>query len=181
MLEELLLSFPFVILGFHSDNGSEFINAPIVKLLNKLLVEEQTKSRSRHSNDNAQAESKNNAIVRKHLGYSHIPQYFASLVNTFCRDHLNPYINFHRPCLFAETITDAKGKERKKYRYKNMNTPYGKLKSLPDADRYLKPGITFEQLDAQAAKMSDNDAALAMNNARRILFQTISAAMKKRA
>ena len=35
-----------------------------MKLLNKLLVEEQTKSRSRHSNDNAQAESKNNAIVR---------------------------------------------------------------------------------------------------------------------
>ena len=72
-------------------------------------------------------------------------------------------------------------KERKKYRYENMNTPYKKLKSLPDADRYLKPGITLEQLDAQAAKMSDNDAALAMNNARRILFQTISAAMKKRA
>ena len=181
VLEELLLSFPFAILGFHSDNGSEFINAPVVKLLNKLLVEEQTKSRSRHSNDNAQAESKNNAIVRKQFGYSHIPQHLASLVNAFCRDHLNPYINFHRPCLFAETITDAKGKERKKYRYENMNTPYEKLKSLPDAARFLKPGITFEQLDAQAAKMSDNDAAVAMNNARRILFQTISAAMKKRA
>ncbi len=181
VLEELLLSFPFGILGFHSDNGSEFINAPVVKLLNKLLVEEQTKSRSRHSNDNAQAESKNNAIVRKHLGYSHIPQHLASLVNTFCRDYLNPYINFHRPCLFAETITDAKGKERKKYSYENMNTPYEKFKSLPDAVKFLKPGITFEQLDAQAAKMSDNDAALAMNNARRILFQTISAAMKKRA
>lgn len=181
VLEELLLSFPFVILGFHSDNGSEFINAPVVKLLNKLLVEEQTKSRSRHSNDNAQAESKNNAIVRKHFGYSHIPQHLACLVNAFCRDYLNPYINFHRPCLFAETITDAKGKERKKYRYENMNTPYEKLKSLPDAVEFLKPCITFEQLDAQAAKMSDNDAALALNNARKILFQTISAAMKKRA
>lgn len=181
VLEELLLSFPFAILGFHSDNGSEFINAPVVKLLNKLLVEEQTKSRSRHSNDNAQAESKNNAIVRKHLGYCHIPQHLARLVNAFCRDHLNPYINFHRPCLFAETITDAKGKERKKYRYENMNTPYEKLKSLPDAAEFLKPGITFEQLDAQAAKMSDNDAVLGLNNARKILFQTISAAMKKRA
>ena len=113
VLEELLLSFPFAILGFHSDNGSEFINAPVVKLLNKLLVEEQTKSRSRHSNDNAQAESKNNAIVRKQFGYNPIPQHFASLVNAFCRDHLNPYINSHRPCLFAETITDAKGKNAK--------------------------------------------------------------------
>ncbi len=130
VLEELLKSFPFVILGFHSDNGSEFINAPVVKLLNKLLIEEQTKSRSRHSNDNAQAESKNNAIVRKHLGYGHIPQHFAALVNAFCRDYLNPYVNFHRPCLFAETITDAKGRSRKRYPYKLMMTPYEKLKSL---------------------------------------------------
>ena len=85
-----------------------------------MLIEEQTKSRSRHCNDNAQAESKNGAIVRKLLGYSHIPQRFASLVNAFCRDHLNPYVNFHRPCLFAvclfaETITDAKGRQRKRY------------------------------------------------------------------
>ena len=74
VLEALLLSFPFVIHGFHSDNGSEYINKRVAKLLNKLLIEEQIKSRSRHSNDNAQAESKNGAIVRKHLGYSHIPQ-----------------------------------------------------------------------------------------------------------
>ncbi len=93
VLEELLQSFPCIILGFHSDNGSEFINAPVVKL----LVEEQTKSRSRHRNDNAQAESKNNAIVRKHLGYSHIPQHFAAIVNTFCRNHLNPYITTTAP------------------------------------------------------------------------------------
>ena len=73
-LDALLQNFPFVIKGFHSDNGSEYINAHVAKLLNKLLIEEQTKSRSRHSNDNAQAESKYGAIVRKHLGYSHIPQ-----------------------------------------------------------------------------------------------------------
>ena len=115
VLEALLDSFPFAILGFHSDNGSEYINHHVAKLLNKLLIEEQTKSRSRHSNDNAQAESKNGAIVRKHLGYSHIPQRFATLVNTFCCEHLNPYVNFHRPCLFAETITDAKGRQRKRY------------------------------------------------------------------
>jgi len=173
VLEALLQSFPFVILGFHSDNGSEFINHQVAKLLNKLLIEEQTKSRSRHSNDNAQAESKNGAIVRKHLGYSHIPQRFASLVNAFCRDHLNPYVNFHRPCLFAETITDAKGRQRKRYPYQLMMTPYDKLKSLHEAKRFLKPGIGFEQLDAQATAMSDNDAAQRLNDARAILFKTI--------
>ena len=173
VLEALLQSFPFAILGFHSDNGSEFINHQVARLLNKLLIEEHTKSRSRHSNDNAQAESKNGAIVRKHLGYSHIPQRFASLVNAFCRDHLNPYVNFHRPCLFAETITDAKGRQRKRYPYKLMMTPYEKLKSLHQAQQFLKPGITFLQLDAQATAMSDNEAALRLNDARTTLFRTI--------
>jgi len=49
---------------------------------------------------------------------------------------------------------DTKGKERKKYHYKTMNTPYEKFKLLPDAYRYLILGITFKQLDAQAAKAS---------------------------
>jgi transposase InsO family protein len=173
VLEALLHSFPFVIRGFHSDNGSEYINHQVAQLLNKLLIEEQTKSRSRHSNDNAQAESKNGSIVRKHLGYSHIPQRFAPLVNAFCRDHLNPYVNFHRPCLFAETVTDAKGRQRKRYPYKLMMTPYDKLKSLPKAEPFLKPGITFAQLDVQATAMSDNDAAQRLNDARAILFRTI--------
>jgi transposase InsO family protein len=181
VLEALLESFPFVIKGFHSDNGSEYINREVAKLLNKLLIEEQTKSRSRHCNDNAQAESKNGAIVRKHLGYSHIPQRFATLVNAFCCDHLNPYINFHRPCLFAETITDAKGRQRKHYPYQLMMTPYEKLKSLDQAEPFLKPGMTFEQLDAQAGAMSDNEAAQRLNDARVVLFKTIFNRSKKAA
>jgi transposase InsO family protein len=180
VIRQLLAGFPFVILGFHSDNGSEYINYQVAKMLKKLLVE-FTKSRPRHSNDNALAESENGAVVRKHLGYAHIPQHCASLVNAFCADFLNPCANYHRPCFFPGTITGAKGKERKKYRYDDMMTPYEKLKSIPEARRYLKDGVTLEQLDAQAAKMSDNDAALALNNARKKLFKDISAAMKKQA
>ena len=97
VIRQLLDGFPFVILGFHSDNGSEYINYKVAKLLEKLRVE-FTKSRPRHSNDNALAESKNASVVRKHLGYAHIPQHCANLVNAFCADHLNPYVNFHRPC-----------------------------------------------------------------------------------
>ena len=48
VLEHMLAQFPFRILGFHSDNGSEFINHTVARLLNKLLAE-QTKSRPRHS------------------------------------------------------------------------------------------------------------------------------------
>ena len=64
-------SFRFRIRGFHSDNGSEFINHTVAALLNKLLIE-QTKSRPRHSNDNGLVETKNGAIIRKHMGYGYI-------------------------------------------------------------------------------------------------------------
>jgi transposase InsO family protein len=173
LLELLLEQFPFVILAFHSDNGSEYVNRRVARLLNKLLIE-FTKSRPRHSNDNALAEAKNGSVVRKHFGYSHIPQKHAVEVNSFCRDHLNPYINFHRPCFFPETYTDKKGKQRKRYPYNRMMTPYDMLRSLPDAAVYLKEGITFQQLDAIAGSISDNEAARRLNQARNQLFQAIA-------
>jgi len=172
VLEALLEQFPFVILAFHADNGSEYINKHVAQLLNKLLIE-LTKSRSRHSNDNALVESKNGAIVRKHLGYVHIPQKWAPLINTFNRDHLNPYINFHRPCFFPVVITDAKGKQRKTYPYQAMMTPYDKFKSLPNAEQYLKSGSLLKQLDDLAIAISDNDAAKQLNEAKLKLYKTI--------
>ena len=175
VIRQLLEEFPFVILGFHADNGSECVNYQVATMLEKLRIA-CTKSRPRHSNDNALAESKNGAVVRKHLGYAHIPQQYAGRVNVFCAEVLNPYVNFHRPCFFPETITDEKGKERKRYRYAQMMTPYDKLRSLPDAAGYLKPGVTFTCLDATASRMSDNEAATALNKARQRLFQSIATA-----
>jgi len=179
-LEQLLEDFPFVILGFHSDNGSEYINKQVARLLEKLRIE-FTKSRSRHTNDNALAECKNGHVVRKLFGYAHIPQHWAPLINDFNRQHVNPYINYHRPCLFPEIITDAKGKQRKRYPYDSLMTPYEKLKSLPDAKTCLKPGMTFAILDAIAYQMSDNDAADRLQQARRQLFKTIHEQAWKRA
>ena len=172
VLEQLLGIFPFTILGFHSDNGSEYINKRVAELLEKLRIE-FTKSRSRHSNDNALAESKNCALVRKLFGYGHIPQRWAPLINDFNQQYLNPYLNFHRPCFFPQTHTDDKGKQHKIYRYENMMTPYDKLKSLPRAKDYLKPGVNFEILDRLAHQISDNQAADQLQKARQKLFKTI--------
>lgn len=180
VLEVMVTAFPFVIRGFHSDNGSEYINRQVAQLLEKLRIE-QTKSRSRQSNDNALAESKNASTVRKHLGYSHIPQYLAGAVNAFTAGVLSPYLNFHRPCHFPTEYVDQKGRIRKHYRYEDMTTPYEKLKSLPDAERYLKQGITFEKLDAIASACSDNEAARKLNEARAKLFQLINKSQKRAA
>ena len=172
ILKTMLKYFPFKLISFHSDNGSEYINQHVSRPLKKLLIE-FTKSRSRHSNDNALAESKNASVVRKILGYHHIPQKYASLVNDFNQDYLNPHINFHRPCFFPEIITDEKGKQRKKYHYKNMMTPYDKLKSLRNAKSYLKDGINFKEMDKKAFAITDNQSADRLQKARRLLFKTI--------
>jgi len=177
VLAALLDAFPFAILSFHSDNGSEYINHRIAALLEKLRVE-FTKSRSRRTNDNALAESKNGSVVRKHLGYSHIPGRFAEQVNDFAQGVLSPYLNFHRPCFFPTEEIDAKGRLRKRYRYPSMTTPYEKLKSLPEAAQYLKPGVTFAKLDALAYAISDHEAARHLNEARTTLFRSINQAQQ---
>ena len=115
LLEGLLLSFPFPILGFHADNGSEYINHRVAALLDKLCVERFTKSRAWHSNDNALVEGKNANVVRKWFGHDHIPQRFAGDVNRFAQATLSPFLNFHRPCLFATEHRDGNGGIRRKY------------------------------------------------------------------
>jgi transposase InsO family protein len=67
VLEAMMEQFPFPILGFHSDNGSEFINHTVAKLLNKLLAE-QTKSRPRHRNDNGLVECGEQALEKDDPG-----------------------------------------------------------------------------------------------------------------
>ena len=172
VLQALLARFPFVLRGFHADNGSEYVNHRVAELLTKLNTE-FTKSRPRHSNDNALAESKNGAVVRKHLGYSHIPSRFASQVSAFTLDVLSPYVNFHRPCFFPRTTIDAKGRQRRLYRYEDMMTPFDKLASLPSVEAHLKPGITLAQLRQHATAVSDTAAARHLNATRTALFQQI--------
>lgn len=173
VLANMLADFPFVILGFHTDNGCEFINKVVATLLNKLLIR-FTKSRARHTNDNALVESKNGSVVRKQLGYAHIPQMYASVINKFNRDFLNAYINFHRPCFFPVSVIDSKGKIEKTYPYQEVMTPYDKLKSLPGAENYLRPGITLEKLSDIANQISDNEFAERMVKARSNLFDYIT-------
>ncbi|MFT5392908.1 MAG: transposase InsO family protein [Gammaproteobacteria bacterium] len=132
---------------FHAHSGSEFINHRVARLLNKLLIE-LTKSRPRHSNDNALAESKNGTVIRKHFGYEHTPRRFAAKLN-----------DFHRPYFFPVTDTDPKGKQRRRYPYEAMMTPSEKLKPVPNAATYLRHDLTFETVDAQAHQINCNDAA----------------------
>ena len=167
VLEAMLAQFPFRILGFHSDNGSEFINHTVAKLLNKLLIE-QTKSRPRHSNDNGLAETKNGAVVRKHMGYSHIAAPEAEAIEAFYEQYFNPYLNFHRPCGVPELATNAKGKVKRVYRW--YATPWEILRQLPGLAGHLKADGTIQELERQARAQTDTGAAREMQAAKQKLF-----------
>jgi transposase InsO family protein len=170
VLAAMLEQFPFRLRGFHSDNGSEFINHTVAKLLNKLLAE-QTKSRPRHSNDNGLVEAKNGAVIRKHIGYGHIAAVHAEAFQAFYREYFNPYLNFHRPCGQPEIRTDGKGKQKRVYPW--YATPWEMLRRLPGVAGYLKGDLTTGDLERQARAQSDTQAAAAMQKAKHELFNKI--------
>src|ERR1017187_10062697 len=167
VLEALLRQFPFRILGFHSDNGSEFINHIVAELLHKLLIE-QTKSRPRHCNDNALVECKNGAVIRKHIGFGYIAAEHAPAMQSFYLQYFNPYLNFHRPCAVPERVINAKGKEQKRYRW--YATPWEILRQLPGVAGYLKGDLTIQEMEGWARRQTDMQAATAMQAAKRKLF-----------
>src|SRR3989344_5659520 len=158
MLQKLIELFPFRIIEIHSDNGSEYINKMVAQLLEKLRVK-QTKSRPRRSNDNALVESKNGSVIRKWVGYSFLPKGYAKKLNQFYFGVFHEYVNYHRPCAFPTTLTDEKGKQKKVYLQENYLTPFEKLKSIPKVKQLLRDHVRLEQLEAMAARLSDNEMA----------------------
>jgi hypothetical protein len=170
VLEAMLHQFPFRIGGFHCDNGSEFLNHRVTRLLNKLLVEEFTKSRAGRTTDNALVEGKNGAVVRKHIGHGPIGAEHAEAFQKFYTAYFNPYLNYHRPCGFAQVQTLACGKRRRTYPLEDYRTPYEKLVSLPDWQHYLKEGITAALLERQVRRLSDTEAAERMQKVKQALL-----------
>jgi transposase InsO family protein len=171
VLQAILAQFPFAVRSFHSDNGSEFINGTVEGLLKDLLIE-QTKSRPRKSNDNGLVESKNGAVIRKHMGYGFIAQLHAPSIHEFYRNSFNSYLNFHRPCGLPELIISAGGKN--KYIYRRYATPWEVLRELtsaqPAGQSYLTAGVSVQALDQLALAQSDTECARHMQEAKRLLF-----------
>ena len=169
VLKAILAQFLFTLWNLHSDNGSEYINHVVAALLKKMMIE-PTKSRPRHSNDNALVETKNGAVIRKEMGYLHIEARHAAPIHEFYREHLNPYLNFHRPSGQAKIVTDAKGKERRTH--PTYATPWEVFQNLPGAAQHLRPGQTMEALGREALRMSDTESAQRMRAAKHELFRS---------
>lgn len=172
-LKYILDQCPFVVFNFHSDRGSEFINYEVAEILNELLIH-QTKSRSRHTNDNALVESKNGGVIRKNLGYGYFSKQIITELNQWLKNYFNIYLNYHRPSLYQTGIrVYLNGREMPIYG--QTTVPYEKLKEVSQKKRknFFKEGITFEELDKIAYQCSDNEFAKLMRDAESKLFSSV--------
>lgn len=72
--------------------------------------------------------------------------------------------------------TDAKRKRRKMYRPADIRTPYEVLRALPEVASYLRPGVTFAELDREAHANTDLEAARDLQKAREARFVELRSA-----
>lgn len=176
--EEILVSFPFRIINFHSDNGSEFINHIVVKILNKLHIK-QTKSRPRHHNDNGLVESKNGWIIRKHFGYFYVHRDCAPIINEFLNTYFNKFLNYHRPCAFPTREQLPDGKVRVFYKKDDYKTPYAKLKEIDPEGKFLQKGLNYGKLDKIAYEYSDYEYLKIMKEAQKKMLRKVRSKTKQ--
>lgn len=176
----ILSMIPFVIYNFHSDRGSENINYRIARMLNKLRIK-QSKCRSGQHNDNALVEGKNNAIIRKNFGYGFMPKQVLRQLNYYLLHYFVPYLNFHRPCLFATIVTQPSGKTHRKY-ITRPQTPFEKLWELSGLHhrKFIKKTVKPSELFAYSREFSHNEFATVVRSQEREVFDLISGILKLR-
>ena len=158
VLEQLLAAFPFAILGFHSDNGSEYVNRRVAKLLEQLRAE--------FTKFAAAAQHRQRAVRgQERLGGTQAPGLRAHPgVLRGAVEPLQPRGADAAPSTFHHFVATP------------VRTPYERLRDLPGAEQYLRPGVDFAQLDAQERALTDLEAARRLNAQRDALFRELRAA-----
>lgn len=120
-------SLPFPLLGFDSDNGSEFLNHHLLRHFSEREKPVQfTRSRPYHKDDNAHVEQKNWTHVRQWLGYHRLDKpVLVGLLNDLYRQEWNRYHNFFLPSVKLVEKKLVAGKALKCY--DNPKTPYQRV------------------------------------------------------
>ncbi len=140
---------PFPILGFDSDNGTEFLNWHLYKhFTNRKAPVQFTRSRPYKKNDNAHIEEKNWSIIRQYLGYNRFEQVeLVEELNQIYTSEWRLFMNFFRPSSKLQKKVRINGKVKKVY--DNPKTPYQRLlvsDKISDAEK--------EKLKSQFAKLN---------------------------
>lgn len=140
---------PFPILGFDSDNGTEFLNWHLYRhFTNRKAPVHFTRSRPYKKNDNAHIEEKNWSIIRQWLGYNRFEQVkLVEELNQIYTSEWRLFMNFFRPSSKLQKKVRINGKVKKVYDY--PKTPYQRLLEsdiISDAEKE-KLKSRFERLN----------------------------------
>jgi len=95
-LTRLRETMPFPLLGFDTDNGSEFINQTVLDYCTQSKIE-FTRARPHRKNDQAWVEQKNGSVVRRLIGYRRLEgvSAAAALARLYAASRL--FVNFFQP------------------------------------------------------------------------------------
>lgn len=130
-LQNIETRLPFRMLGFASDNGTEFLNQDLHRYLRKRdKPVEFVRRRPYKKNDNAHVEQKNFTHVRSLFGYSRFedPE-LVQKMNEIYQAYWNPLWNYFTPCMKLESKTRIGGRVKKTY--DKPRTPAQRLLDFP--------------------------------------------------
>lgn len=120
---------PFHMVGFSSDNGTEFLNQTLYNYLTDEREDNPvdiSRGRPYKKNDNAHVEQKNFTHVRNIFGYERIDDpSLINLMNEIYIKYWNPLKNFYTPCLKLKKKERIGSKIKKKY--DKPKTPYQRV------------------------------------------------------
>lgn len=136
-LQDIEQHLPFVIKGFHSDNGSEFLNHHLYRYYTKRRTPiSLTRGRPRHGNDQAHVEQKNWTHVRLLLGFQRIedPDLIPKINELYRAWAL--FNNFF--CTNLKLVEKTKVGSRYKKKYDDPKTPYQRLMESKHLNGALK-------------------------------------------
>ena len=148
-IKDIEVSLPFPLLGFDSDNGSEFLNYHLLRHFTERQQRVQfTRSRAYHKDDNAHVEQKNWTHIRQWLGYHRfdIPE-IVPLLNKLYKTEWRLFHNFF--CPSVKLIAKQRIASKTIKRYDNPKTPYQRVMDSPDIDPSIKQKLTtlFKKLN----------------------------------
>ena len=137
-LEKIEKRMPFELLGFDSDNGSEFLNTVLEEyLLTRESAVKWTRSRPYKKNDQAHVEQKNFTHVRQLLGYGRYDEIeLKALVDDLYETAWLPLRNYYTPVMKLVEKTREGSKVRKTY--DKAQTPYARLLACPQVSEKQK-------------------------------------------
>jgi hypothetical protein len=141
-MKDIETSLPFPLLGFDSDNGSEFLNHPLFKHFTQRKQPIQfTRSRAYHKDDNAHVEQKNWTHVRQWLGYQRLddPQ-VVPLLNKLYKHEWRLFHNFFCPSMKLLSKERIGSKTIKRHR--SPKTPYQRILESPLISSSVKQSLT---------------------------------------